>query len=62
MAAHSLFRNQHTGRRTLGAGVEYAFIPAWSARFEYRYTAAASLELSHISGFRPGVNYRFGGL
>ena len=32
---------------TLGAGVEYGFTPNWSAKLEYRYTAAASLELSH---------------
>ncbi|HXW72648.1 MAG TPA: outer membrane beta-barrel protein [Methylocella sp.] len=47
---------------TLGAGLEYGFTPNWSAKIEYRYTAAASLELSHINEVRAGVNYRFGGL
>jgi outer membrane immunogenic protein len=46
---------------TLGAGVEYGFTPNWSAKLEYRYTAAASLELSHINEVLVGVNYRFGG-
>ena len=45
---------------TLGAGVEYGFTPNWSAKLEYRYTAAASLELSHINEVLVGVNYRFG--
>ena len=45
----------------LGAGVEYGFTPNWSAKLEYRYTAAASLELSHINEVLVGVNYRFGG-
>ena len=35
--------------------------PNWSAKLEYRYTAAASLELSHINEVLAGVNYRFGG-
>ena len=47
---------------TLGAGVEYGFTPNWSAKLEYRYTAAASLELSHINEVLAGVNYRFGGM
>ncbi|MGB8899733.1 MAG: outer membrane beta-barrel protein [Methylocella sp.] len=47
---------------TIGAGVEYGFTPNWSAKLEYLYTAAASLELSHINEVRVGVNYRFGGL
>jgi outer membrane immunogenic protein len=46
----------------LGAGVEYGITPNWSAKLEYRYTAAASLELSHINEVLVGVNYRFGGL
>jgi outer membrane immunogenic protein len=46
---------------TVGAGLEYGFMPNWSAKLEYRYTAAASLELSHINEVRAGVNYRFGG-
>jgi opacity protein-like surface antigen len=44
----------------LGAGVEYGFTPNWSAKLEYRYTAA-SLEPSHINEVLVGVNYRFGG-
>ncbi len=47
---------------TLGAGVEYGITPAISAKLEYRYTAAASLELSHVNEFLVGLNYRFGGL
>jgi outer membrane protein TolC len=31
-------------------------------KLEYRYTAAASLELSHINEVLAGVNYRFGGM
>ncbi len=46
---------------TLGAGFEYGFTPNLSAKIEYRYTAAASLELSHINEVLAGVNYRFGG-
>ena len=45
---------------TAGAGVEYGFTPNWSAKVEYRYTAAASLEASHINQVLAGVNYRFG--
>ena len=46
---------------TVGAGVEYGFAPNLSAKLEYRYIAAASLELSHINEVLVGVNYRFGG-
>jgi outer membrane immunogenic protein len=46
---------------TIGAGLEYGFTPNWSAKIEYRYIAAASLELSHLNEFLAGVNYRFGG-
>jgi outer membrane immunogenic protein len=45
-----------------GAGVEYGITPAISAKFEYLYIAAASLEVSHINEVRMGLNYRFGGL
>jgi outer membrane immunogenic protein len=45
----------------LGAGIEYGFTPNWSAKVEYRYIAAASLELSHVNEVLVGVNYRFGG-
>jgi outer membrane immunogenic protein len=45
---------------TLGAGVEYGFTPNWSAKIEYRYIAAASLELSQVNQVLAGINYRFG--
>lgn len=44
-----------------GAGVEYGFTPNLSAKLEYLYTAAASLELWHVNEVRAGLNYRFGG-
>jgi outer membrane immunogenic protein len=47
---------------TIGAGIEYEFTPDWSAKVEYLYTAAASLETSRLNEVRVGVNYRFGGL
>lgn len=37
LTASQSFTNRRTGW-TLGAGVEYAFMPGWSTRFEYRYT------------------------
>jgi outer membrane immunogenic protein len=46
---------------TAGAGVEYGFTPSLSAKIEYRYIAAASLESSRINEVLVGVNYRFGG-
>jgi outer membrane immunogenic protein len=46
---------------TVGAGIEYGFTPSLSAKLEYRYIAAASLELSHLHEVLAGVNYRFGG-
>ena len=45
---------------TLGGGIEYAFTQNWSAKVEYRYTMAASLEASQINQVLAGVNYRFG--
>ena len=45
---------------TLGAGVEYGFTPNWSAKVEYRYVTASSLELSQVNQVLAGVNYRFG--
>jgi outer membrane immunogenic protein len=45
----------------IGAGVEYGITPNISAKIEYRYIAAASLELSHINEVLAGINYRFGG-
>jgi opacity protein-like surface antigen len=46
----------------LGAGVEYGITPALSAKLEYLYIAAASLEVSTHSEIRAGLNYRFGGM
>jgi outer membrane immunogenic protein len=45
---------------TVGGGIEYGFTPNWSAKVEYRYTMAASLEASQINQVLAGVNYRFG--
>ena len=50
-----------TSGTTAGAGVEYEITPAISAKFEYLYITAVSLEVSHINEVRAGVNYRFGG-
>jgi outer membrane immunogenic protein len=46
---------------TAGAGLEYGITPAISAKVEYLYIAAASLEVSHLNEVRLGLNYRFGG-
>ncbi len=46
----------------LGAGLEYGFTQNLSAKFEYLYIAAASLEVSRHSEIRAGLNYRFGGM
>jgi outer membrane immunogenic protein len=46
---------------TAGAGVEYGITPNISARFEYLYITAVSLELSHLNQVRAGLNFRFGG-
>jgi len=45
----------------LGGGVEYGFTPNLSAKLEYLYVSAVSLDVSHHSEVRAGVNYRFGG-
>jgi len=45
----------------LGGGLEYGFTPNWSAKVEYLYVAAASLEVVHANEVRAGINYRFGG-
>lgn len=44
-----------------GAGVEYGITPNLSAKLEYLYVAAVSLEVSRLSVVRGGLNYRFGG-
>ena len=46
----------------LGAGVEYGITQNVSAKFEYLYITAASLDVSHHNEIRAGLNYRFGGL
>jgi outer membrane immunogenic protein len=46
----------------LGAGIEYGFTPNVSAKLEYLYLSATSLDTSHHSEIRAGLNYRFGGL
>ena len=46
----------------LGAGLEYGFTPALSAKFEYLYISAVSLSVSHNNEIRAGLNYRFGGM
>jgi len=46
----------------LGAGVEYGITQNISAKLEYLYLSAASLDTSHHSEIRAGLNYRFGGL
>jgi len=45
-----------------GLGFEYGFTPNWSAKVEYLYVSAVSLETSHVNMVRAGINYRFGGL
>jgi len=46
---------------TAGAGVEWGITPNLSAKLEYLYIAAASVEVSHLNAIRVGLNYRFGG-
>jgi opacity protein-like surface antigen len=46
----------------LGAGLEYGITESLSAKLEYLYTTAASLEVSRHSEIRAGLNYRFGGM
>ena len=43
----------------LGAGIEYGFTPNLSAKLEYLYITGVSLEISHTSEIRAGLNYRF---
>jgi outer membrane immunogenic protein len=56
---------------TIGGGVEYAFLPNWSAKIEYNYldmgterldfqtTLQEITQTAHIA--KLGINYRFGG-
>jgi outer membrane immunogenic protein len=46
----------------LGAGLEYGITPALSAKLEYLYVSAVSLDVSHTNEIRAGLNYRFGGM
>jgi len=46
----------------LGGGLEYGFTESISAKLEYLYITAASLEVSRHGEIRAGLNYRFGGL
>jgi outer membrane immunogenic protein len=46
----------------LGAGIEYGFTESISAKLEYLYITAASLEVSQHGEIRAGLNYRFGGM
>jgi len=55
---------------TVGAGVEWAFAPAWSAKLEYLYVDLGTMSCSiaacggresdnKLNIFRGGINYRF---
>jgi outer membrane immunogenic protein len=46
----------------LGGGLEYGLTPNLSAKLEYLYITAVSLEISRHSEIRAGLNYHFGGL
>ena len=46
----------------LGAGIEYGITQNVSAKFEYLYLTAVSLDVSHNNEIRAGLNYRFGGM
>ena len=46
----------------VGAGVEYGITQNVSAKLEYLYLTGASLDISHHSEIRAGLNYRFGGM
>jgi opacity protein-like surface antigen len=46
----------------LGGGVEYGFAPNLSAKIELLHITAASLEVSHNTEIRAGLNYRLGPL
>jgi outer membrane immunogenic protein len=57
---------------TVGAGVEYAFAPQWSAKLEYNYMDFGTKNVAfapgrltdvnqQINAVKLGVNYKFGG-
>lgn len=46
----------HTNVSTVGG------LACTTAKFEYMYITAVSLELSHVNEVRAGMNFRFGGL
>ena len=45
----------------LGAGVEWGISPVLSAKLEYLFIAAASVDVSKVNTIRAGLNYRIGG-
>jgi outer membrane immunogenic protein len=45
----------------LGAGVEWGISPVLSAKLEYLFIAAASVDISKVNTIRAGLNYRIGG-
>ena len=45
----------------LGAGVEWGISSALSAKLEYLFIAAASVDVSKVNTIRAGLNYRIGG-
>lgn len=71
-AAFATYSDTRSGW-TLGAGVEHAFTPNWTARLEYRYTdlgsddfasaAVNSQDSSDVTfhALRAGITYKFGG-
>jgi outer membrane immunogenic protein len=42
----------------IGAGIEYAFTPNWTARVEYRYTDYGTRSFSAVPAFPGTVDYR----
>jgi outer membrane immunogenic protein len=71
MPAFGLIDATRTGW-TLGAGIEYGFLPNWSAKLEYLYVDLGSVDCGAGCGgivpaadrfstsvFRAGINYRF---
>ena len=67
------FDRSHRNGYTVGGGVEYMFMPSWSAKLEYMYynfdrsSFTAPAALVAFGGFRDevhtikaGINYRFG--
>ena len=57
-----LFRHRLSARRNGRRRLEYGITPNVSAKLEYLYITAVSLELSHLNVVRAGLNFRFGGI